>query len=270
MWQFSRSQLVCFGVAVSLVRGQVDVGLECGVRSSGTRVWPFHVGLQQAVGEEWHYFCGATIVSVWFVVGSAHCVQGRPVGQVSVRYGTYNLSSPDQGGRIIVAQILPHPDYRAPDFSNDIALLELRDPLPFGKLAQPACLWPTVEEQLEGIWGTSVGWGIGPGNVYTPVLEVANVTVCPKRRCLELFTAKLFEANQFFCAVTPVCSGSGGSGFYVNIDGRYYLQGITTFGTVAKGIYRCGINTLTSLLNAAKYTDWIDRTITDARSNNKV
>ena len=60
-------------------------------------------------------------------------------------------------------------------------------------------------------------------------------------------------------AVTPVCSGSGGSGFYVEQKDRYYLRGMTTFGIAPKGFYQCGVNTLTGLLNVARYSGWIQQ-----------
>uniref|UniRef100_A0AAG5D379 Peptidase S1 domain-containing protein n=1 Tax=Anopheles atroparvus TaxID=41427 RepID=A0AAG5D379_ANOAO len=243
--------------------------VECGKRNQ-TTVWPFHVGLYRTVGEETLYFCGGTIVNRWLVVGSAHCVQPHPAELLSVRYGTYDLTQPDRAERCRVAKIVVHPGYRAPDFRNDLALLQLRDPLPIGPLAQPVCLLPPATDPVlldpEGVRGTSVGWGVGPQNVYTRVLLVSDVEAYPQSRCKELLSAKFFENNEFFCAVTPVCSGSGGSGFYVQEDGRYYLRGMTTFGVAPKGSYVCGINTLTGLINMEQYTAWIQQYIGESRT----
>ncbi|XP_050093950.1 venom prothrombin activator vestarin-D2-like [Anopheles aquasalis] len=241
--------------------------VECGVtgNQTGSKLWPFHVGLYRTVDGETLYFCGATIVSRWFVVGSAHCVLNYPPQMLSVRYGTYDLTQPEQGGRIGVSRVLLHPEYRAQDFSHDIALLELMTMLPYGETVQPACLWRAIpgtgadQDHLEGTLGTTVGWGIGPHNLYTYVLQILEVSASTKRKCIESFDERLFTGDQFFCAVTPVCKGSGGSGFYVKQGDRYFLRGITTFGLAAKGKYLCGVNTLTSLLNVAHYTDWIQQ-----------
>uniref|UniRef100_A0A182FD92 Uncharacterized protein n=1 Tax=Anopheles albimanus TaxID=7167 RepID=A0A182FD92_ANOAL len=272
-----RRQLVAVFVAVLQISfgveqdpaGQVDV--ECGVagHQAEPMLWPFHVGLYRTVDGESLYFCGATIVSRWFVLGSAHCVLHYPAQLLAVRYGTYNLTQLEQGGRIGVSRVLIHPAYRAQDFSHDIALLQLIAPLPYGDTVQPACFWPAIPEtgvvpdQLEGTLGTTVGWGIGPHNLYTYVLQILEVRVSSKPRCIESFEERLFKDDQFFCAVTPVCKGSGGSGFYVKLGNRYYLRGITTFGIAAKDKYQCGINTLTSLLNVAHYTDWIQQQLAD-------
>uniref|UniRef100_A0A182QRG3 Peptidase S1 domain-containing protein n=1 Tax=Anopheles farauti TaxID=69004 RepID=A0A182QRG3_9DIPT len=240
---------------------------ECGVRNQ-SNLWPFHVGLYRAERNESFYFCGGTIVSGWHVIVSAHCVTPYRLEQLSVRYGVSDLSTVDHTDRCRVGQLIVHPDYRAPDFSNDLALLLLLDPIPIGPLAQPVCLWPTKSDNmtstggdLAGTRGISVGWGVGPRNFYTIVLQRATTEILRQNLCLDVFSGILFEKNDFFCAVTPVCSGSGGSGFYVQIGERYYLRGITTFGIEAKGRYQCGINTLTGLLNMARYTEWIKQQI---------
>ncbi|XP_058122989.1 prostasin-like [Anopheles ziemanni] len=246
----------------------LERAVECGKRNQ-TTMWPFHVGLYRAVGEESLYFCGGTIVSRWHVVGSAHCVQPHTPEVLSVRYGTYDLAQPEEVARCRVAKIIVHPGYSGPDFQNDLALLELRDPLPLGPLAQPVCLLPAgvdpVLQDPEGTRGISVGWGVGPQNIYTRVLLVSDLEVYPQSKCKELFAAKFFDGNEFFCAVSPVCSGSGGSGFYVQVDGRYYLRGMTTFGVAPKGKYVCGMNTLTGLINMEQYTDWLQQRIAEHR-----
>ncbi|XP_050072794.1 chymotrypsin-like protease CTRL-1 [Anopheles maculipalpis] len=246
-------------------RAKINVR-ECGVRNTSTG-WPFHVGLYRRENNESFYFCGGTIVTTRHVIGSAHCVKPYGSEVISVRYGVTDLTHQDAANYCRVDSLIIHPNYRAPDFNDDIALLKLQDAIPFGTLARPICLWPEEtaqdgEEDLEGTPGTSVGWGIGVHNVYTSVLQSAITVVQRRSRCMEIFASKLFEHNEFFCAVTPVCSGSGGSGFYVERENRFYLRGMTTFGIAPKGYYQCGVNTMTGLLNVAKYTGWI-RQVTD-------
>ncbi|XP_035917167.1 clotting factor C-like [Anopheles stephensi] len=245
--------------------------LECGLRNA-TDGWPFHVGLYRAENNESLYFCGGTIVTSRHVIGSAHCVKPHRSEILSVRYGVTDLTHQDTVNYCRVESLIIHPNYRAPDFNDDIALLQLQDAIVLGTLARPICLWPEGTAQdagddLEGTHGTSVGWGIGPHNVYTSVLQNAVTVVLRQSRCMEVFTGKLFEHNEFFCAVTPVCSGSGGSGFYVEREDRFYLRGMTTFGIAPKGYYQCGVNTLTGLLNVAKYTSWIRQRLDEFESS---
>uniref|UniRef100_A0A182SII9 Peptidase S1 domain-containing protein n=1 Tax=Anopheles maculatus TaxID=74869 RepID=A0A182SII9_9DIPT len=244
--------------------------LECGVRNA-TDGWPFHVGLYRTENNDSLYFCGGTIVTSRFVIGSAHCVKPYRSEILSVRYGVTDLTHRDTNNYCRVDSLIIHPNYRAPDFDDDIALLQLQDAIALGTLARPICLWPEStaqesEEDLEGTHGTSVGWGIGLHNLYTSVMQSAVTVVLRQSRCMEVFTGKLFEHNEFFCAVTPVCSGSGGSGFYVEREDRFYLRGMTTFGIAPKGYYQCGVNTLTGLLNVAKYTGWIRQRIDEIES----
>ncbi|XP_052898670.1 coagulation factor XI-like [Anopheles moucheti] len=245
--------------------GTSPSAVECGVRNASVG-WPFHVGLYRTENNKSLYFCGGTIVTSWLVIGSAHCVKPYRSEILAVHYGVIDLTQKESTNWCGVESVIIHPDYRAPDFSADIALLQLQDAIPLGTLARPICLWPEPADQepapqggedLEGTRGTSVGWGIGAHNVYTSVLQSAMTVVLRQSRCMEVFTQKLFEHNDFFCAVTPVCSGSGGSGFYVERKDRFYLRGMTTFGIAPKGYYQCGVNTLTGLLNVARYTGWI-------------
>uniref|UniRef100_A0A182LTG3 Peptidase S1 domain-containing protein n=1 Tax=Anopheles culicifacies TaxID=139723 RepID=A0A182LTG3_9DIPT len=247
--------------------------LECGMRNESDG-WPFHVGLYRAENNESLYFCGGTIVTSWLVIGSAHCVKPYRSEMLTVRYGVNDLTERHPTNWCRVEAVHIHPNYRAPDFSDDIALVQLLDAIPLGTLARPICLWPEVAQQtdpdgredLEGMRGISVGWGIGAHNVYTSVLRSSVTVVLRQSRCMEVFVEELFEHNDFFCAVTPVCSGSGGSGFYVERKDRFYLRGMTTFGIAPKGYYQCGVNTLTGLLNMAKYTGWIKRHIKELES----
>ncbi|XP_053664029.1 ovochymase-2-like [Anopheles marshallii] len=247
------------------IEGTSQGDVECGMRNASVG-WPFHVGLYRTENNNSLYFCGGTIVTSWLVIGSAHCVKPYRSEILAVQYGVNDLTQKESTNRCRVESIIIHPDYRAPDFSDDIALLQLQDAIPIGTLARPICLWPepTAQESgseggedLEGTRGTSVGWGIGAHNVYASVLQSAMTVVLRQSRCMEVFTEKLFQHSDFFCAVTPVCSGSGGSGFYVERKDRFYLRGMTTFGIAPKGYYQCGVNTLTGLLNVAKYTGWI-------------
>uniref|UniRef100_A0A182PWH6 Peptidase S1 domain-containing protein n=1 Tax=Anopheles epiroticus TaxID=199890 RepID=A0A182PWH6_9DIPT len=253
---------ICFAalctVSLAAVPRVEEPSEECGVRGP-SEGWPFHAGLYRSERNDTHYYCGATIVSSWHVIGSAHCVQPYSIAALSVRYGVSDLTQREPNNRSRVARLIIHPEYRATDFSHDIALIVLKDEIPIGPLARPICLWPEREdaEDLEGVRGTSVGWGIGLHNVYTPVLQHSQTAVLRQSRCMEVFAGKLFEHNEFFCAVTPVCSGSGGSGFYVEQKDRYYLRGMTTFGIAPKGYYQCGVNTLAGLLRIAPYTGWI-------------
>uniref|UniRef100_A0A182KCQ1 Peptidase S1 domain-containing protein n=1 Tax=Anopheles christyi TaxID=43041 RepID=A0A182KCQ1_9DIPT len=255
-------------VSLAVVPRFVESTSECGVRAQSDG-WPFHVGLYRTERNDSHYYCGGTIVSAWCVVASAHCVQPYPLESLAVRYGVTDLTQLEPANRCRVAKLIIHPEYQAPDFTNDIALLQLRDEIPLGTLARPICLWPErvdmesldVEQDLAGVRGISVGWGIGARNVYTAVLQSSATVVLRQSRCMEMFVGQLFENNEFFCAVTPVCSGSGGSGFYVLQKDRYHLRGMTTFGIAPKGFYQCGVNTLTGLLDVARYSGWIKQQI---------
>ena len=59
-----------------------------------------------------------------------------------------------------ILQIIYHPGWSSPDLSNDYALIELKQPVPFSLAIAPVCLPMNDQENFANDIGTIVGWGI--------------------------------------------------------------------------------------------------------------
>ena len=59
-----------------------------------------------------------------------------------------------------IFQIIYHPGWSSPDLSNDYALIELKQPVPFSQAIAPVCLPMNDQENFANDIGTIVGWGI--------------------------------------------------------------------------------------------------------------
>ena len=73
--------------------------------------------------------CGASLISSRFLLTAAHCLRERPV---FARLGVLELQparTVDEPLDIAIRQATPHPDYHAVTYQNDIALLELAEPV---------------------------------------------------------------------------------------------------------------------------------------------
>ncbi|MBK7300844.1 MAG: serine protease [Moraxellaceae bacterium] len=112
------------------------------------------------------YFCSANILSDKWLVTAAHCAErsnGKPFYAV---IGTTDLLNSQTAQRILIKQRLVYPKYNPSNFDNDIALLELVQPIDFIACDQ-ACKsinWINAhDEALYAVLGVKTwihGWGV--------------------------------------------------------------------------------------------------------------
>ena len=89
----------------------------------------------QVTHENNRHFCGASIIHPKFLLTAAHCVHGYQISNITAVAGKHDLSAPDGNREQIryVTGLIKHEDYVHGDktYANDIALLELNNPLSF-------------------------------------------------------------------------------------------------------------------------------------------
>ncbi|XP_040174710.1 serine protease persephone-like [Anopheles arabiensis] len=217
--------------------------------------------------------CGASLISSRFLLTAAHCLRERPV---FARLGVLELQparTVDEPLDIAIRQATPHPDYHAVTYQNDIALLELAEPVtgdwPF---VEPVCLYTnaTGGGGLEALAGQPLsvqGWGTQqPGDTEPAArLMKANVSLVERDACAasiprtrrnptglhpgQLCALGRNEQNE---TVADTCPGDSGGPLALNVDGRHYLVGITSSG------YSCGSPIPGIYTEVARYLDWVE------------
>lgn len=181
-----------------------------------------------------------------------------------VSAGEHNVESDDHTEqRRKVVRLLPHPTYNATinEFHNDIALLELDQPLTFNSYVTPICLGSrefTNALLKQGV-GTVSGWGkqLFRGRKAT-TLQVLKVPFVDRPTCLKSTSTIILQ--NMFCAGFPsggrdTCEGDSGGPYTTEIEGTWFLTGITSWGEECALPGKYGIYTRVS-----KYVKWIKQT----------
>lgn len=101
----------------------VSVTRIVGGETANSTAWAWAVSLE--VDER--YLCGASIISPTWILTAAHCLLRMSETSVTVHAGSNELWSGSQTRTTI--RNIPHPQYNSETYTDDIALLELNEPL---------------------------------------------------------------------------------------------------------------------------------------------
>lgn len=215
--------------------------------------WPWQANLEQLSDPLSYYedgvfphFCGGSIIDEKWVVTAAHCVLGTAANTLLIRLGeTKRSTTPDENIQLRgVKQVIIHPSYTSSNSylqGNDIALLELNEPLVFTSRIRPIAMAVTTPPVNSNGWLT--GWGRTVGSVRTQSDDLMEVQlpVNTAATCNDKFATYGVTGNyvndNMICLGTDsgsVASCNGDSGgplaFRLNANSGWKLAGIVSWG----------------------------------------
>ncbi|XP_033752445.1 deleted in malignant brain tumors 1 protein-like isoform X2 [Pecten maximus] len=185
------------------------------------------------------HWCGATIVSEYWVLSAAHCFDGKTKSDFLLRVGDLNNKSPDDNeAEFEVETLLNHESYNDVTYNNDIALLKVKAKnghgIVFNDFIQPACLPTSNTEYTAGKRCHISGWG--KTELGTPhMLKQAVAPLISQAMCRRLYS-KSQITDAMLCAGlvaggVDTCQGdSGGPLVCEESTGVYTLYGATSWG----------------------------------------
>lgn len=210
---------------------------------------------------------------------AAHCFIGKDTkitnftikpDHILAIFGAHDLNSKQENLRFERSprQIIIHPDWISHlldslSYDADLAVLKFDPKIPLGKYIKPICLW-TAEHEPTVKKGTVAGWGrrkseVKPGPFLPSFLQVP---IPSDRQCLAGQTLiATVSSTRTFCAglqseQSGVCEGDSGSGFYILVDGVFYLRGIFSGATVTDG-GDCNTVQHAVYTDLREFKDWI-------------
>lgn len=203
------------------------------------------------------HFCSGVMLTSYFVLTVAHCVQGVHKNEIIVVKGSTDLTKKHNETLIYqVRKMFVHESYKKEFKTYDIAILELRSnnstksntKIPLGNP-------DSVLDLDEGTECQTGGWGATKNHDISETLKTANVKFMSPETCnvTAPFTGKVQES--MLCAST---SKKAGPSTCVGDSGAALLCQNKVVGLVSWGQETCGKQNLpTVYTDVGYYSNWI-------------
>lgn len=223
------------------------------------------LGYKYQHSNELRWECGASLISLNFLLTAAHCVD-RPDGilPTKVRLGTVNKYGRDKikPQDMNIKSIVINHEYLPRLKRNDLALIELEFNVTKSEYVYPACLH---QDMLDPANLTATGWGLTSinGNTSDLLLKVKLESVAVSN-CSTFYQARTGRPilSTQICAkssdgASDTCSGDSGGPLQIQEkpNSVYRIVGVTSYG-IGCGGQRPGV-----YARVASYLNWIENIV---------
>lgn len=227
--------------------------------------WQVSLGVSWIGNPYEAHFCGGSLYAQKWIVTAAHCVVDTMPKDIVVTVGTDKLTS--GAVRLNVATIYVKGDYVKKTQDNDIALLELREPVKVGANIQFIPLLTGDEEKTALVANTNLmvtGWGLtSEGGPTSKSLRYAVVPWIPSNQCNRPLAYDGAITDNMICAGweaggTDACQGDSGGPLSLKVGSGSKLAGIVSWGKGCAQPNKVGVYT-----RVAKYAQWVAACVND-------
>ncbi|XP_053111553.1 uncharacterized protein LOC128327184 [Hemicordylus capensis] len=227
--------------------------------------WPWLVSIQIPTPKGPRHSCGGSLLSNSWVLTAAHCFKTnrRSLAHWRIVVGATDLSQlPSSVQTPKVHGVIIHPDYNPRTEANDIALIQLDQPVLFTNYVQPACLPHATRDSRSSFSNCYIsGWGTTAQNSVktSDVLQEAKVNLLEVDKCNSSEWYNGAMSPYTLCAGyeeggIDSCQGDSGGPLMCKTDpnSRYYVVGITSWGKGCAQANNPGVYTSTQ-----HFLEWI-------------
>ena len=221
-------------------------------------LYPFVVNIKMG----WTHVCGGALYDKDTVITAAHCFDiATNTRKIQLFFADLDQKKgyKIEKGQVkrYVKTVIKHPMFGKEGWnSNDIAIIKLKQAVPFNDMIQPICL-PSYSVQ-GGEKAITMGWGNTLDGGNANILNWVEVPVIPTETC-KLWMGKIV-LDGMLCAgyetgSKDACYGDSGSPLVLrNANGFFELIGIVSWGIGCAETRKPGVYT-----NVTRYSNWIRR-----------
>ncbi|KAK5650379.1 hypothetical protein RI129_001408 [Pyrocoelia pectoralis] len=183
------------------------------------------------------FYCGGSAINNKYVLTAGHCVNGISKDRLLAVFLDHDRSTSQETSTFFrrISRIINHGAYGVgASYNNDIALLQLEQPLNFDGILKPVCL-PLAGKSYSGQIGIVTGWGAtaSQGSVSNKLQEV-RVPILSHDDCQRTGYGKRVTENMI-CAGYPQgmkdsCQGDSGGPMHVVNGTNHFIVGIVSWG----------------------------------------
>ncbi|XP_038029020.2 ovochymase-1 isoform X5 [Anas platyrhynchos] len=204
---------------------------------------------------EGHRFCGGVLIDEKWVLTAARCNFSAQMDEV-VLGKIHVLPNVKSNSPVLVKAVHTHHNFSGFPSTNDLALLELQEPIKPGDSAAVACLAGSGEEVSPDARCLTAGWGergAGGEEEQGSRLQQVEVSLLSYEACVSYWGQNIEETN--ICARSAgaaFCMGDSGWPLICGTHGHYKLVGIASWASD-----NCNPESPTVYTKVSAYRDWI-------------
>jgi len=238
----------------------------------GAYPWQVSLGVSWIADPYSAHFCGGTVLSERWIITAAHCVVDTSPARIAVTAGTNTLVA--GATRRNVKLIIVHKSYNPAKDDNDVAMMELTDPLPTGIFIKSIPLLTSTAESVLLIKDAPLavtGWGATEfgGSKVRDLRHLDNLPFVPTLTCNDASAYNGRITENMICAGPRAggedsCQGDSGGPLTVETGTSPKLAGIVSWGEKCAEAEKVGVYT-----RVARYVDWVNGCLTNAASCNQ-